>query len=159
MQFTTQTKITAEHEEFLGASARYTGQLRSKLLKAILTKQSINELKKQYIAEYGLTARQFNSLASEVQGLISSAQELNKRNKVETKARINSTNKQIKTLVEKLENKVNNRLSPRKIRFAIHQKKCRVAHLTARLEKLQKKKECPSTSLFHLLYQRKFLHC
>lgn len=101
MQFTTQMKIDSCHKEFLEASTQYTGTLRARLLTSLLKKESGTELKKKYIAEYGVTARQFNSLISEVRGIISSAEELRKRNIEEAKIRIASCKKRIKTLEKK----------------------------------------------------------
>lgn len=145
MQFTTQMKIDSCHKEFLEASTQYTGTLRARLLTSLLKKESGTELKKKYIAEYGVTARQFNSLISEVRGIISSAEELRKRNIEEAKIRIASCKKRIKTLEKKLKDcspacGINGNRSPRKsVKFAIHQKKRRQGILEARLKKLQTK--------------------
>jgi IS605 OrfB family transposase len=145
MQFTTQTKLEDIHREFFQESACYTGHLRGKLLKGLLANQEVNELKKKYIAEYGLTARQFNSLASEVQGIISSASELRKIHREEIKAKIATLTKKIKALQKKLKQTfpacgLRGQKSPRrKLRFAIHQKKRRLVRLQAKLAKLEGK--------------------
>jgi len=78
MQFTAQTKIDDAHAEFLDRTAGYTGNIRAKLLNDLLNGLPVNDLKKQYIAEYGINAGQFNSLSSEVRGVIQSAGELKK---------------------------------------------------------------------------------
>lgn len=145
MQFTTQTKLKDIHSKFLEESARYTGQLRAKLLVALLAKKDVNCLKKQYIAEYGVTARQFNSLHSEVLGVIKSAQELRKVQIEDIKGRIASLKKQIKALEKKLKETYpacgrNGQISPRrKLRFKIHQKKRRLSQLEAKLKVLEDK--------------------
>lgn len=143
MQFTTQTKVERSATEFLADTARYIGTLRAKLLKAMLKKEAVNELKKQYIAEYGLTARQFNSLASEVQGMLRSAQALWAKNIEESKARVRAREKKIKTLHKKLKATypacgINGRKSPRKaIKFLLHQNKRKLACQQARLKNAQ----------------------
>lgn len=146
MQFTTQTKIEESAAAFLEESACYVGKLRAKLLKEMLQKKcALTTLKKRYIAEYKLTARQFNSLASEVQGLIRSATTLWTRNIEERKARIAAIVKKIKTLQKKLKETcpacgVNGKKSPRQaIKYVIQQKKRKLACLQAKLETAKEK--------------------
>ncbi|MBI4708323.1 MAG: hypothetical protein HY761_10455 [Candidatus Omnitrophica bacterium] len=143
MQFTTQTKLEPVHNKFIEESAKYTGHVRGKLLKALLAKQKTKELKKEYIAKYGVTARQFNSLFAEVEGIIKSVIELRKLHIEDIKIRISALKKHIKELQKKLKESypacgINGEKSPRKkLRFTIHQKKRRLFNLSAKLKKLE----------------------
>ena len=144
MQFTTQTKVDKSACKFLDESACYVGKLRARLLQAMLEKkQDINEIKKQYIAEYGLTARQFNSLKSEVQGLVKSATALREKHIEELKSRIVGLKKKLKSLQKKLAETypacgLNGKKSPRKhIKHLLHQKKRKLIWWEKRLEQTQ----------------------
>ena len=129
MQVTIQTKITQESAiEFLEETARYIGSVRAKLLKGLLKDEKVNDLKSQYLKQYGLTARQFNSLASALKGLIKSAKELQKRNLKEAKQRKTSLKKAIKTLIKRVAktepaHREGKKSAKEKLRFQIHHKK------------------------------------
>ena len=102
MQVTIQTKASKEAEAFLEETAKHIGSLRGKLLKDLLKGENLNKLKKQYRKKEGLLARQFNSMANEVRGVISSTKELQKRNIKESKQRQKNLKKRIKLLTKKL---------------------------------------------------------
>ena len=166
MQVTIQAKLVLDDKTkaFLDETAKYTAKLRGKLLKDLLSKEKINELKKQYIAEYGLLARQFNSLANDVKAAIASAKELKKLDLQECKNRHKALNKRIKSLTKKLAKTssacgVAGKKSPRKqLRFQIHHKKRKLARLQAKIAKLEKNKLsiCFGTKkLFHKQFHLK----
>ena len=64
-------------------------------MKVLLKGVEEKTVKKQYIAKYGLTARQFNSLCSEVKGLIKATEELHKKNIRDSKERLRSLKKTV----------------------------------------------------------------
>ena len=146
MQVTIQTKITDPSIiEFLEGTALYTGKLRAKLLKALLTDGKVNDLKKRYIAEHGLTARQFNSLASEVKGLIQSAKQLSERNLKEAKQRQTSLKKKIKGLQKKIakaepEQREGKKSVKENLRFQVHHKKRKLGKISAAIDRFQTKR-------------------
>jgi len=146
MQVTIQTKIAPEANlEFLEDTGAYIGRLRARLLKALLAGEKINDLKKRYVEEYKITARQFNSLASEVTGLIKSAKELRQRNLTEAKARRTALKKTIKKLREKLKKagpaqRERKKTAKENLRYQIHQKSRKLARIEAKIARLEKQK-------------------
>lgn len=56
---------------------------------------SLSELKRSYIADYGITARQFNSLAKEVTAKAKALEELEKQRRLQLSMSINATSKTI----------------------------------------------------------------
>jgi len=146
MQITIQTKIKKQEAiEFLEETGKYTAQIRAKLLKALLKGKKVKDLKKQYIKEYGILARQFNSLCSEVKGLIKSTNELHKKNIQQVKQREKSLKKVIKSLSKKLNKSEQVKREEKKsekelLRWQLHQKKRKLSKLQARLIKLENKK-------------------
>lgn len=146
MQTTIQTKIKQESAiEFLEDSSKYIGCLRGKLLKALIKGEKVNDLKSQYIIEHGLTARQFNSLYSEVKGLIKSSGELHQINIKASKERLSSLKRVIKSLTKKLEQckqvqRVGKKSEKEALRWQLHHKKRKLDRLTVRIAKLKRKK-------------------
>lgn len=93
-------------------------------------KKNRNELKKEFIAQYEITARQFNSMWSEINGSISSVQELKKKN--------------IKDLARKIKN-LEKKLGDTKSKFKAHQWKRKLSSLQAKLKKtMESLKKTPS---------------
>ncbi len=146
MQVTIQAKIKQENK-FLDDLGEYISSLRGKLLKDLLKKEeNLNDLKARYIKEHGLLARQFNSLANEVKGLIKSAQELHKLNIKNAKKRKKTLEKKIKNQKKKLEKvetveRQGKKSEKEHFRFVIHQKKRKLRKQEDRLKKLEQKKE------------------
>ncbi len=146
MQVTIQTKITEESViEFLEKTGEYIGHLRGKCLKALLKGVEEKTVKKQYIAKYGLTARQFNSLCSEVKGLIKATEELHQKNIRDSKERLRSLKKTIKALIKKLkqtkkEQREGKKSEKETLRWQIHHKKRKLSKLEARIARLEKGK-------------------
>ncbi|MBU1558059.1 hypothetical protein KKC45_03795, partial [Patescibacteria group bacterium] len=156
MQVTIQTKIKDEKVvEILEEVSSQIGHLRGKLLKALLQGGNNSILKKEYIKKYGLTARQYNSLSSEVRGLITSSKELRKRNIAEITTRIKSQQYVIKQLEKKYIKikEANKKLANKKIKnqeaiiknielkrttkFRLHQKKRKLKKSQDRLSNLK----------------------
>ena len=95
--FTYQTRFSLSEENALDAYAALFCQLERKLFAQLMAKANINELKRNYIATYGITARQFNSLHYSIKGKISSAKECQKRNIEKIKEKISQLEKKLKT--------------------------------------------------------------
>ena len=95
--FTYQTRFSLSEENALDAYAALFCKLERKLFAQLMAKASISELKRNYIATYGITARQFNSLHYSIKGKISSAKECQKRNIEKIKDKIFRLEKKLKT--------------------------------------------------------------
>jgi len=77
----------------------YYARQRHRLWRDLVIKDgSLAELKKSYIADYGLTARQFNSLAKEVSAKAKGLEELKKERRSKLSMSINATSKTIATI-------------------------------------------------------------
>jgi len=147
LKVTIQTKIEHKHE-FLDETAKYLAKLRGKLLRALIKGGNLNNLKKEYIRKYGLMARQFNSLANEVKGVIKAVEKLQQRNIKNTKSRIKSLEKVIGKLAKQLKKKSKKNeilkksaLSKKqKFRFSIFQKKRKLFNLKSKLKRLKTNK-------------------
>ncbi|MEM7184882.1 MAG: IS200/IS605 family accessory protein TnpB-related protein [Spirochaetota bacterium] len=147
MQVTIQTKIIDKKSiSYLERVCEEIGGLRSLLLRDILQNKNINDLKKQYISEYGLMARQFNSLSNEVRGSIKSAKELKKLHIKETKSRLEAQKKSLKKLHKKLKNLQNSKKTSeqkreikRDLLFKIHHKNRKLVRTQHILEQQKNK--------------------
>lgn len=148
MQATIQTKITDEKSVAnLEIICEELSQLRSRLLRDILSKKDANALKSEYIKEHGMTAHQYNSLSSELRGLIKSARELNQLNIRNIKAQIKSQKQQLKKLSKQLQKLSSNEKDQEEtqraktsLKYRIHQKKRKLSRTKDRLEKLNPKR-------------------
>ena len=142
MEATFQTKLP--DNEYLDKYAAYFSGLARKLfVDLFIRKKPQNKLKKAYIKNYGLTARQFNSLVYAIKGIAQSYTELLKLGITELKAKIALLEKWLAKQEAKLA-KLKNRPEPkavkkrRKLRFKVHQKKRRLRNLRHQLDKLTK---------------------
>ena len=146
MQVTIQTKIRdPKSEKSLEKMCEKTGEMRSRLLCDIVRGRGANELKREYIREHGLTARQYNSLSSEVRGLLKANKEARSRAVAEMESRIRSQGKNLKKLLKILSKILKNRSKENKeeiasLRWRIHHKKRKLKKTRIRLEKLKEKK-------------------
>jgi len=95
--FTYQTRFSLPQENPLDAYAALFCNLERKLFAKLTAKENINELKRNYIATYGITARQFNSLHYSIKGKIASAKECQSRNIDKIKDKISQLEKKLKT--------------------------------------------------------------
>lgn len=137
MQLTVKTRIKDKGVyHFLDEMALEYSTIKRRLF-AELTKHKKNraELKREFIAEYEITARQFNSMWSEVTGLISGVKELKKLH-------IKSLENKIKSLIKKLDK---TKPDKKKKKEKLHQWKRRLGILQTKLEEVRKsQKEVPS---------------
>jgi IS605 OrfB family transposase len=92
-----------------------------------------NVLKSRYIAEYGIMARQFNALRISIEGKVKAWIECEKLVIVTLKGKIAATTAKIKTLQKKTGLKTARDVPT--LKFAIHQKKRKLAILRDRLQK------------------------
>jgi IS605 OrfB family transposase len=150
--FTYQARITGQ-QPVLDAFARLFGRLERKFyVDRVHRTTSINELKSHYIADYGITARQFNSLRISVDGKVSSVIELLKLAVSDYQVRITQQQAKIKKLLTDRKKEAeflkrgtpeNRRLKARqsvdKMDFVLHQRKRRLATLIARKERIEQR--------------------
>lgn len=121
--FTYQTRFKMEEDLALTEYGELFGKLERKLFAHLSAKKNVNDLKKLYIAKYGATARQFNSLRFSLKGKMASAQQCQKL-----------TIDQLKEKISRLEKKVKgNKLAP----HLLFQKKRSLARIKARLKTLE----------------------
>lgn len=154
MQATYRARIDERvHYPYFDAMVEYFGRLERKLfVDHYIRGAPVTELKKRYIKEYRITARQFNSLNNNLSGKIESIREIQKYQERDLLGRIASTEKAIKEKEEKRDKIIKSlkKLQPRTekwqekidrlkgIKFIIHQKKRRLRNLRQRLENLSK---------------------
>jgi len=154
MQATYRARIDERvHYPYFDAMVEYFGRLERKLfVDHYIRGAPVTELKKRYIKEYRITARQFNSLNNSLSGKIESIREIQEYQERDLLGRIASTEKAIKEKEEKRDKIIKSlkKLQPRTekwqekidrlkgIKFIIHQKKRRLRNLRQRLENLSK---------------------
>jgi len=127
-QITYQTRLEIDNktEEILSLYAELFSYLEKRLFKELIKEKNLNELKKEYIKKYQITARQFNSLRFQIDGKIKSANEIRKNQILTLKQKI----KHLKKVIPKYKN-------PNKI----HQKKRKLYSLELKLQKLENQKK------------------
>lgn len=76
--------------------------LERKLFAALMAKKALLVLKKNYIHEHGITARQFNALLFQVTGKIQSVKEHQKLEKIELKEKISTLTKKLPKFKDKV---------------------------------------------------------
>jgi IS605 OrfB family transposase len=150
--FTYQARIICQ--PVLDAFAQLFGKVERKLyVDRVHRTTSINELKSRYIKEYGITARQFNSLRISVDGKIDSVLELLSLAVTDYQQKIKAKEAQLKKLTDDRKKEVvfltepnihaNRRLkaqqSIKRIDFRLHQSKRRLATLKARLASIEQR--------------------
>lgn len=157
MQATYQAKVSDRAPyPYFDALGDYFGRLERKLyVDQYIRGTPLSGLKKRYIKEHRITARQFNSLNNSLSGKIKSLEETQKYLERDLLGRIASTEKAIKKK-EKERDKIKKsleKLQPRtekwqekidrlkKIKFFLHHKKRRLRNLRQRLESLRRDME------------------
>jgi hypothetical protein len=150
--FTYQARITCQ--PVLDAFAQLFGKVERKLyVDRVHRTTAINELKSRYIKEYGITARQFNSLRISVDGKIKSVMELLSLTVTDYQQKIKTKEAQLKKLTDDRKKEVvfltepnihaNRRLKAQqtiaKIDFRLHQGKRRLTTLKARLARIEQR--------------------
>jgi len=128
MPFTFQTRIqvSAETSEVLNDYARHYQALERKLYTRLRAGHAVKDLKREFIANHDITARQFNAIRVELEGKLDSLRKLASIHVSDIKARI----KDLKAWIKKAEKQIvkpgvdENQVE--KKRFALHQKKRRL---------------------------------
>ena len=95
---TYQTRFALEDESALSACSHLFSSLERKLFADLMAKKSLTSLKKAYISDYRITARQFNSLHFQLKGKIQSAKTLQKERAKELSHKIISIEKKLSKL-------------------------------------------------------------
>ena len=127
--FTYQTRFKLDQpaEAILDSCAGLYGLVERSLCSDLLKKLPINDIKREYILKYGITARQFNACKVSVEGKIDSVKAGRKFRAEGLKERISSLEKKLPKI---------------KSKKVIHQKKRSLVSMKLRLEKiLQEQKE------------------
>jgi len=148
---TYQTKIKeVAAYQYLEEYAKYFSHLQRKLFYEHYIKgKPLGELKKKYIAQYGITARQFNSLYYDLKGKIKSLEQIRDARIKDLKGRIKSLENWLAKR-EKQKDSLHHRLMQtragpkfteiikkyRRLKFVLHQKKRRLRNLVHKLDKL-----------------------
>lgn len=151
--FTYQARIMGERP-VLDAFAQLFGRVERKLyVDLVHGDKPLSQLKKDYLKKFNITARQFNSIKIEVEGMIASTLELLKLSVSDYEQKIKKKYSQLKKLTEKRSKEVefltennipeNRRLKAQKaierIDFSLHQGKRRLKTLQDRLLGIQKR--------------------
>lgn len=123
-QFTYQTRLVLDSDQdcVLCEYAALMGRVERTLFADLMKGKTVGELKAPYLIKYGMTARQFNAVRTQVEGKIASIKELRKGQLQETKNR----KKSLIDTIEKLEKK-NGKA------FQIHQKRRRLAKIESKI--------------------------
>jgi IS605 OrfB family transposase len=123
--FTYQTRLnlTPEQEVVLGCYAKHMSSVERKLFAKIAAGQDSSKLKKSFLIEFGITARQYNACRVQVEGKIASIKQLRVTQIDEAKQRIDALEKKIEKLIKQ-----------KKDAQSIHQKKRRLFNLKCRLK-------------------------
>ena len=123
---TYQTRIhsCAAEDEILNSCATLFGTVERSLFADLERGKLVNECKSSYIKKYGITARHFNAIRVQLEGKISSIRALQQ-------IRLKAVRGQIESIEHFLEKRL--KRDPR----VVHQKKRRLALLTARLCRLE----------------------
>ena len=142
MEATYQTKLS--YNEYLDKYAAYFAALARRLfVDMFIRKKPQNNLKKEFIRQYGLTARQFNSLVYSIIGIVSSYNEVLKIRIQELEGKIAHLEKWLTKQEVKLK-KLRGRseakaiMKRKRLLFKLHQKRRRLRNLKHMLQKLQK---------------------
>lgn len=155
MMRTWQTRIklgaNSVEDRVLSEFSELYGKIERKLFSEISANhgKSLVDIKREYIAKYRITARQFNAIRIGLMGKISAIQELRAQYITDTEARIAKNEKTLKSLEKKLK-KLKAKKPPKKkisnppkdmdksrLRYSIHQKKRHLGALNAKLERLK----------------------
>ncbi|PZN09262.1 MAG: transposase [Bacillota bacterium] len=158
MQATFQTKIQdrSVYPALDAIAALYGRLLRRLFVDLYVHRRPLSECKQQYISRHGMTARQFNALATELQGKVKAAEESHRHHQANLRRQIQATERAIAKLHKQEKALAAGKgrwaaLSPaeraerrRRVRFRLHQKKRRLAMLRARLETAKARTGLPS---------------
>ncbi len=137
--FTYQTRleISEEFQNTLCDYAKLMSQIERTLFADISKGKTSAELKSLYLKKFNITARQFNSIRTQVEGKIDSIKEIRRDRIKDLKERVSSIEKKIKNLTKRKE----------KNDFVIHQKKRRLFFMQSKLKNLEAEEELGKVSL------------
>jgi IS605 OrfB family transposase len=131
--YQTRLRISTAEDASLSDYAALFSKVERKLYAELqANKKSINELKREYIRKYDITARQFNSIRIEVQGKISAVKECRNFQIEKMKNKITS----VKEVITKISNT-----------FKTHNKKRYLYRLQLRLQRLEADKKIGITRI------------
>lgn len=144
---TFQTKAPPTLTDFCEEMSALFTEIERQLYRELKSGKNLNDLKREYQVRYGINARQFNAVHTNLKAKIKSREECYKRQLNDLKSRIADLEKAIKKLKKKLKNTYpacsikRGWKSPRcYIKWLIHQKQRSLAHLKAKHERLQANK-------------------
>lgn len=118
--FTYQTRAVTDScsDLILSDYADLYGQLERKLFQDLRKKRPINELKREYIAKHGITARQFNACKVHVEGKMDSVRKGREENLLKLKEKIASLDKKLPKIKDKsTKHHKQRKLTSMKLRF------------------------------------------
>jgi IS605 OrfB family transposase len=136
--FTYQTRLILEVDQdaILCSYSEQMTRMERRLFADLAANNLVNTLKKEYIASFGITARQFNSCRIQVEGKINSIKE-------RSIGIINELKEQISILEARIQKLEKNALHSAKT----HQKKRRLFHLKSKLSRLESDRAAGKTKL------------
>ena len=104
MQLTLQSKIQDQSTYvLLEQMARQMSEKKRKLfVRYAIRGESLTELKREFIANHGITARQFNAIAFEVKGIAQAQRELGKKHAEKLERKLKKIKASIRDLKKKL---------------------------------------------------------
>jgi IS605 OrfB family transposase len=136
--FTYQTRLKLDEKStgLLDSYADLLSRVERSLFAAVAAGSESHALKTPYLIKYGITARQFNSCRTQVEGKIDSIKELREIQITELQDKIKRLEKTIERLAKNIKNS-----------FKAHQKKLRLVKLKSKLQRLNNEKNENRTSL------------
>ncbi|NIE63125.1 transposase [Burkholderia sp. Ax-1719] len=149
MQSTTQTRLTLAKAdaELLDQVAALYGTMKRKLYARMAAHGgNAKSHKTAFCREHGISARMFNAMAIELQGLIDGTRELLKEERRSLQGGIGRLERQYRTRKTQLDEIAADRLRLKplreaKLRRTVHQNTCRLERLNARLTKVEQRLE------------------
>ena len=148
MKATFETRIEDESSyPALEAIAAHLGHVERHLfVDRYVRGRSLAELKREYIARFGITARQFNAVAGDLQNRVRAS-----RNAAEQRIRrLRERISHLRRVIRKLHGRVakeKNRDRRRRLQFLLHQKKRHLLNVEQRLHSLQKELVRPTPAV------------
>lgn len=140
---TFQTKVPINLTRFCETYGLLFGDVEKNLYRELQTDKKLKDLKREYQIQYGINARQFNSVHYSIKGKIASRKECHKRQINQLRSGIKELSKTIAKLEKRLRRtplacSIKGAMSPRKlISWKLHQKKRKLAIKQSKLSQVQ----------------------
>lgn len=137
--FEAKLKVDPSQGETLAAMARALSTAERFIYQRVFVKElNANQVKRDALGEFGLTSRQYNGILFSLKGRVAAAKESRKLQIATLQGQLKSATLWIKAKEKKLKSKqvIPSPAERQRSRFAIHQKKRRLATLTDRLKNL-----------------------